>query len=366
MHFRSAIAVLAVLITAGLSPWPASAELRIGVSLPLSGNAITLAEQFLIGAQLAVEDHNRGDGEKARLIIADDGCDEALSGLAAAELKAGDPHIVTGLLCNEAAYRMADAFRESGIPVLVAGARSARITKDREREEWNIWRISPDDAAPARAAAGFLAERWAGEPYAVVDDGTVHGRLLADEFRAAMEAEDLPPQFQDTFRPTQSTQARLVRRLARAGTANVFIGAAPEDISMIARNAEEIDIALRIAGGEGLDILPFLDPEEMPPPGLLAVLRDPLDPALLQERFAERLGARGTLPHDHVFLGYQALEVALAALGDDPAPAAVTRRLRQNTFDTIYGPAEFGDDGSNRISPYGLYEWQGFSFKRIE
>ena len=49
-------------------------EIRIGMSLPLSGPAQKLARQYEFGARLALENHNTEAGNKASLYISDDGC----------------------------------------------------------------------------------------------------------------------------------------------------------------------------------------------------------------------------------------------------------------------------------------------------
>lgn len=336
----------------------------VGLSLPLTGQAGKLASLFLAGAKLALEDHNSRTGTAARLMTADDGCDREIARLAAAELKEAVPDIITGLLCNDPAYEIATQLRQTGIPVLVAGARSVRLITDREREEWNLWRLSPGDDEASTALAATLAKLWTGKAYAIVDDGTAGGRTDADGFRAGMEAAGLAPQFQDSFRPTQSTQARLVRRLQNAGVTHVFIAAGPEDIAMIARNAKELGVSLTIVGPETLDILPYLGAELQPPEGILAHLANL--PSSHPEALAvlERIAGRGIAPEPHVVLGYQAMQVALAATGDSPAETAAN--LANLTFETVLGPVRFAPDGSMAVSPYRLYRWNGTNFDPAE
>lgn len=356
-------ACLAAMIAAGATA--ARADILIGLSLPLSGNAAKLGQQFLDGARAAIEDHNAGGGEPAALTISDDNCDGEIAKLAAAELLDARPDIVTGLLCNEPAYHFAGKFRESGIPIVVAGARSIRLTRDRWREEWNVWRLSPADGDGARAATAFLGERWAGSAYAIVDDGTVYGRTLADTFRAGMEERGLPPLFQENFRPTQSTQARLVRRLRRAGVTHAFIGASGEDVAMIARNAAELEIPIALAGGGELDILPFLPEEDRPPAGLLAVMQMRGSDIEAAAAVMARLEEAGIPPDDHVLQGYRAIEVALSAArpGD---PAGSTAALLETRFETVLGPVRFNEEGANIHSPFALYSWNGEGFSILQ
>lgn len=332
-------------------------NISIGLSLPLSGAAQKLGEQFLTGAKFAIQ-HNPNHAIK--LEVLDDGCQQDLGELVATEFLASDLDIITGFLCNEPSYAAADILRKQKTPILIAGAQSERLTKDREREEWNIWRLSPGDNAAAIAAAKALSNLWSNIPYAIIDDGTVHGRTLADAFRAQMEEIGLSPHFTDTYRPTQSTQARLVRRLKKAGIQKVFIGGGAEDVAMIARNANDLKINLDVAGSEVLSVLPFLPIKQRAPNGVTAILRN--DGELLQSSkiLTDALEAQDIVPEDFMYRGYAAMQVAIQAIGETKENTILS--LKDKTFVTINGNVKFSENGENVISPYALFRWNGEIF----
>ena len=155
----------------------------IGLSIPLSGDAAELGQSFRTGAKIAMETY----GTNHQLFIADDGCDADLGALAAGDLKSQNVDIVVGLICNAPAKTMADAFAEAKTPVIVAGARSVRLIKDREREAWNLWRMSPGDDYAVEVAANAIGRLWQTTPYAIVDDGTIYGRSFTDALRVKMD-----------------------------------------------------------------------------------------------------------------------------------------------------------------------------------
>jgi len=358
--------LLLLLLTAAISlpsPHLAAATTRIGLSLPLTGSAEKLARQFEYGARLALEAHNAEAREKAELFVADDGCDAEIAALASQELLAKSVQVVTGLLCNEPAYHFAESFLENGTPLLVAGAQSERLIRDREKQGFNLWRMSPGDNEAGQSAVSHFSKAWAAKPYAIVDDGTVYGRNLADTFRAGMEAAGLPPQFQDNFRPTQSTQARLVRRLQRAGTSHVFIGASAEDVAMIARNAEEINIPLEIAGGEALSIFPYFDAELLPASSVTAVLRRAEISPELPDTLKTTLEEADLQPEPYILYGYQAVQVALSAA--KLTPKATTYELQTKVFDTLLGRVRFNRIGVNIAKQYRVYRWQNGAFRQL-
>jgi len=332
---------------------------RIGLSLPMTGTASLLAGQFLQGARLAVEELKPGGA--VELVVADDGCDTAIAELAAADLKNAGIAIATGYLCNEAAFAAVRGMRSTGIPILVAGARSERLLKDRGRENWNVWRMSPADRDAAALAAQRLSARWRGRPWAIDDDGTAYGRTFADEFRAMMEEAGQPPQFADNFRPAQSTQSGLVRRLRSSGVTAVFIAASAEDLAVIAGNMRQAEASFELAGGPTFDLLPWIEQAKDIPDGLLAVI-EPQPVTLSQAReLTEKLAEREIEPESYVYLGYAALQIAIAALRDNPA--ATSAALAETVFQTVLGNIDFDADGRNRVNPYELQIWQDGAFR---
>lgn len=332
-------------------------KIRIGLSLPLSGVAQKLGEQFLTGVKIAIQ-HN--PNHQIELEVLDDGCGRDLGELVATEFSTSDLNIITGYLCNEPSYAAANILRDKNTPILIAGAQSERLTKDREREEWNIWRMSPGDNAAAIAAAKGLSKTWQNVPYAIIDDGTVHGRTLADAFRTQMEEIGLPPHFTDTYRPTQSTQARLVRRLKKAGIQNVFIGGGAEDIAMIARNANDLKIHLGIAGSEVLSVLPFLPTDMRAPNGVTAILRNDGELLTSAKILTNALAAQDIVPEDFMYRGYAAIQVAIESTGETNEDTISS--LKAKTFETINGNVKFSKNGENTISPYSLFTWNGELF----
>lgn len=335
-----------------------TAKLKIGLSLPLSGNSALLGSQFLAGARLALGELAPDGG--IEIVTADDQCDAKIAGLAALDLKSADVTLVTGFLCNESVRPAAAVFKERGIPLLVAGARSEQIIGDANKEEWNLFRIAPGDDRAAEATFRFLSERWRGVPWAIIDDGTVYGRTLADNLRAKMEEIGQPPQFADNFRPAQSTQAGLIRRLQRSGVSAAFIAGGAEDVSIIWSNVREFGARMEVAGGEALEALPWTDAAKTTPDGLLGVMLP--DPATLPAtaELTKRMTMAAIEPEPYAFSGYAAMQLALQALR--PTGGETTQALKDTIFHTVLGNVRFDERGANRVDNYGLFVWRGGTF----
>ena len=227
-----------VLLVQTIQPAPAQ---TIGISLPLGGDYARLSGYFLDGAKLALEQSGRA--QDIKLVVADDGCDEEIGKLAIDDLKARSPAIITGFFCNAPVRLAAEAFKPLGTPILVAGARSPRLLKDKNKEEWNLWRIAADDDAGPRAAAAAISSLWRDRAFALVDDGTIYGRTYVDRMRVVLDELGTPAQFLDTFRAAQSSQAGLLRRLQRSGVNAAFVASASaDDLLVIAKNLKSLEI----------------------------------------------------------------------------------------------------------------------------
>ncbi|MEZ5870373.1 MAG: branched-chain amino acid ABC transporter substrate-binding protein [Nitratireductor sp.] len=364
-HLRFLRKIAGVLLAALVlqAPSPARSEtLKVALSLPLSGNASLLGRQFLQGARLALD--VLAPGGEIELVTADDGCDEEIAPLAMAEIRAANPAIITGFLCNDPARIAVNTFSPVSVPVLVAGARSERLLRDAAREGWRTWRMAPSDKAGAEAAFHLLSQRWRGIPWAVVDDGTVYGRTIADEFRARMEEFGNPPQFADNFRPAQSTQAGLIRRLQKSGVSAAFIAASPEDTAIIAANIRDFGAKFEIAGGESLSGLPWSQEAANIPDGLFAILESAPSARASAKSLNALLEDRGIEPEPDVYLGYATIELVLAALRS--TPAQTMDALDNTVFRTVLGNIGFDSNGANVADNYGLYVWREGSFVPVE
>ena len=326
---------------------------EIAISVPLSGDASELGRKFRTGAKLAAEMLAIDRG----LFIVDDGCDKDLAALAAQDLLDRKPAIVIGLLCNDPAKVVAGSLSGTQIPAIVAGARSVRLIKDREREDWNLWRMSPGDDYAVQIAAEGIARLWRETPYAIVDDGTIYGRSFTDLLRGRMQELGLPPQVSDSFRAAQSTQAGLLRRLQRSGVSAAFIASATtEDLVTIASNLSEFDVELDLMTTDALAVLPFLEEAKDIPPGLRIVAERLPEAPELEALLAER----EIFPELQIYQGFAAMQIAASALSDDPSQTS--SNLRTTTFQTVLGEVRFSQDGSSSYNPYKLLQWDGEVF----
>lgn len=332
----------------------------IGLIAPLSGPSSILGGQMLSGVETAFAALPMGD---TTLEIADDGCTADGGRRAASEFVTARVSIVVGFLCTEAIEAALPILKNAGIPTIAVGVRADSLTDRRLRTGWPVFRLGPRSDGEREAAAVILPQLWQDQLFAIVDDGTIYGRELAESVRSAAEQAGLKPVFVDTFRPQLDNQIALVSRLKRAGATHVLAGGDRDDIAVMGRDAAQLEAGLTIAGGETLRA----EPGEIPlATGTLMIAlpewTEVADPAI-----AKAFKEREIQPEGYVLPAFAAVQIAQAALSD---PATMARppavRLIGKEYATVLGPIRFTERGDVSENPYRLFRFDGSSFVEAE
>jgi branched-chain amino acid transport system substrate-binding protein len=356
MKTHAVISALAGIVLAGVN---AQAEpFRIGVAAPLSGSSSLLGEQIGNGAKAAAS----ADAD-VELVVADDACTAAGGAEAAHEFVASEVRIVVGFLCTESIEAALPILKQAKIPVIAVGQRADSLTDRRERTGWPVVRLGPRADGEREAAGQILTRLWRNELFAVIDDGTIYGRELAESFRISAEQAGLKPVFVDTFRPQLDNQIGLIGRLRKAGATHVFAGGDRDDIAIMARDAEKIGADMIFAGGEALRAAPGDVP--LAPGTLMVGLPEWAD--IANRNVVTALIARKIQPDGYVLPAFAAVEIATAAV----AEASVSGKpletiLTGGEFATVLGPISFDAKGDLSKNPYGVFRFDGAEFTPVD
>jgi len=329
----------------------------LGIAAPLGGPSSVLGAQIAAGAKAAALKAG------IEIAVADDACTAEGGRKAAEELVAAKVTIVVGFLCTEAIEAALPLFKEAGIAVVTPGVRTDSLTDRRHKTGWPVFRLGPRADSEQSAVAAILTELWRDRLFAIVDDGTIYGRELAESFRLASEQAGLKPVFVDTYRPQLDNQIGLAGRLRKAGATHVFVGGDFEDIAIIARDAAGLDSGLVIAGGETLRAAPGEVPLSE---GVLMIglpeWAGAADPAIVSA-----LKTGGTEPDGYVLPAYAAAEVAIAAArAVTTAGRTVADALASDTFATAIGPVKFDDKGDLTQNPFRIFRYDGNGFVALD
>jgi branched-chain amino acid transport system substrate-binding protein len=353
---RLGISCLALIAGVLLVAQAQAQEPQIGVSAPISGSSAILGAQVLEGTAAAA-------GGVADLAIADDACTAEGGADAARQFVDTQMRIVVGFLCTEAIEAALPILKEAGIPVITVGVRTDSLTDHREKTGWNVFRLGPRADGEHAAAAAILPKLWRDELFAIIDDGTIYGRELAESVRAAAEQAALKPVFVDNFRPQMDNQVGLVGRLRKAGATHVFVGGDREDIAIMARDAAASGAEMIFAGGEALRAAPGETPLAE---GTLMIGLPEWSKIAGKEAIAV-LRERQTAPDGYVLPSFAAVEIARTALADtDATGKPLAEILAGREFATAIGPIRFDGKGDLATSPYRVFRYDGERFVPME
>jgi len=323
----------------------------IGVSAPLSA--------FRGARQRSKPAHSRGTGNRCELALRTTPFGDA--GRAVAQFVA-EVVVVVGFLCTEAIEAALPILKDAGIPVIAVGVRKESLTDQREKTGWPIFRLGPRGDDERNAAAAILTRLWRDDLFAIIDDGTIYGRELAETVRAVAEQAALKPVFVDTFRPQMDNQIGLVGRLRKAGATRVFAGGDGADIAIMGRDAAELGADITFAGGEALRA-----PLDVPFAAGTLMIAQPEWSEVADKPVLDAFAAANILPEGYALPAYAGVQIGAAASAEaqkDGTPPA--QALNGRDFPTAIGTVRFDQKGDLSQNPYRAFRFDGRRFAPLE
>lgn len=353
MHLAKLITGALAGLLAGLM---AAQAQTIGVAAPLSGASELLGRQIEGGAKLAARANGVG------LVVADDACSAEGGAEAARKFAEAKVDVVVGFLCTEAIEAALPILKDAGIPVITPGVRTESLTDQREKTGWPVFRLAPRGDDERNAAAAILTRLWRENLFAVIDDGTIYGRELAETVRATAEQAALKPVFVDTFRPQLDNQIGLVGRLRKAGATRIFAGGDGADIAIMARDAGKLGADMTFAGGEALRAAQG----DVPYTAGTLMIAQPEWAEAADKTVLDAFAAAGIVPEGYALPAYAAVEVAVAASAQAGGATPLAQALSGHDFSTAIGPIRFDDKGDLTQNPYRAWRFDGTRFVPTE
>ncbi|MDX8497190.1 branched-chain amino acid ABC transporter substrate-binding protein [Mesorhizobium sp. VK4C] len=335
----------------------ANADMLVGVAAPLSGPSAILGKQIEAGSGLAAE----AQGIAVKTV--DDACTADGGAAAARQFVDAKVGIVVGFLCTEAIEAALPILKDANIPIITIGVRTESLTDRRAKTGWPVYRLGPRGDDERNAVATILTRLWQNDLFAIVDDGTIYGREIAETFRTAAEQAALKPVFVDTFRPQLDNQIGLVGRLKKAGATKVFAGGDGDDIAIMGRDAAQLDVGITFAGGETLRTptgdVPYAVGTLMIALPEWAEIADP--------KVVQAFGERKIVTDGYTFPAYAAVQVAKAATADaENSGKSLAEALTGHDFATAIGTIRFDEKGDLSQNPFRAFRFDGSRFVPLE
>ncbi|NRG18088.1 branched-chain amino acid ABC transporter substrate-binding protein [Rhizobiales bacterium] len=351
------LAGLLVLILAG----PARAEIIIGVAGPMSGQFAAFGEQMRIGAEEAAADINASggiNGETIVLRIEDDKCTDEQALAVANQFVGMGAGFVVGHVCFNASIAGSKVYADRQI-IQISPATTNNAYTD-ERPGPGIFRIARRDDGQGKAAGDFLAREFADKRIAIIHDGSVYGRGLADATRAAMKAAGKTEELYESYEPGRNDYSVLVSRLNQEGVEVVFIGGYHAEAAVIRRQMSERGLEDAVVmGGDALMAAEFgLIAGDAAEGTLIVLPADPIRNAAAVPVVAQ-LQQAGKSAEGYTLHTYAALETIAQAAKKAGSTEfeAIVEAMNEMEFDTVVGPFTFDGKGDATRDGYAVYRW---------
>jgi branched-chain amino acid transport system substrate-binding protein len=333
----------------------------VGLSLPLTGSLSPIAQRMNVGATRALQ-HLKDQGQSVELVTVDDGCDANTVAQSAQAFTAARVNIVVGPLCFKIAVALAEALRQPAnqdnpVPVVAVNNRNKLLERLRDVDELPLYSLSNAPYSEAKAVVDLILPRFKKRPFAILDDGSVYGRALAEDLRLQGELVGQRAILSTNFRPLQTSQISLLRRLKKSGVEAVFIAATADDVVTITDDMKALKLDWMVATGERGQLLPYTTGLNSNLAGVLAVR----ERNLVTDQTREIMGDLGEadLENSHL-LGH-----ALVEIGATAARRGL-KDLVGHSFNTIIGPVKFDQSGLASPAPFIATQWQNGTFETLD
>src|SRR3954447_11166183 len=314
MRVRAVLLAAALVLPVTIVADPARADIPIAIVGPVSVTAMTdqyaaFGEEMTRGTEMAVRDVNdRGgvNGERLRLLIADDACDPDQALRVAEELARQRVALVVGHFCSGASIAASKVYHEAGVLMISPASTNPRLT---EQGFANVFRIAGRDDVQGAFAADYVVDHGLAERVAIVHDGTAFGEGIADEFRRRLGERGVPVAMDGAIAQGDRDFTPLIGRMREAGVRLVYFGGYHVEAGLFARQAHDQGLAARLvvnsamvnrefwdlAGGGGEGTLMTFGPDPRELPAAAGVVR--------------RFEAEGYSPEGRTLLVYAAVQV---------------------------------------------------------
>jgi branched-chain amino acid transport system substrate-binding protein len=339
----------------------AQAQIKMGMTGPVTGPNAAFGAQLKNGTDQAVEDINAGGGimgQKITLSYGDDVSDPK-QGVSIANKFAGDGiKFVIGPFNSGVTMPSSEVYAESGILEITPSATNPKIT---ERNLWNIFRTCGRDDQQGAVAAAYIVKNMKGKKIAIVHDKTTYGQGLADETKKAMNKSGMKEVLYEGINLGEKDFSALVSKIKAANADLVYWGGLHTEGGLIVRQMRDQGVKAVLMGGDGITSDEFAT---VGGPGVEGTLMTfPPDPRKRPEAKAvvEKFRAKKFEPEAYTLYSYAAVEIikqaAEQAKSLDPKKVAEVMHSGKK-FKTVIGELGYDKKGDITRPDYVMYVWK--------
>ena len=335
---------------------------------PLTGQYASFGEQLEQGAIAAVADLNAAGGVLgAQLVLetGDDACDPKQAVAVANSLASKGVPIVIGHFCSGSSIPASNVYAEENMIQISPASTNPQFT---ERGLDNVFRTCGRDDQQGLIAGAYLAENHGNDRIAIVHDKTAYGKGLADETRAALNANGVTEVLYEAYTAGEKDYSTLVSKLKLERVDVLYVGGYHSEAGLIVRQMRDQGLDTQLISGDALVSQEYWAITGEAGQGTrMTFAPDPRnnpEAASVVKRFREEMNYE---PEGYTLYTYAAIQAwaQAAETAGSLDPEAIKAALRSGSFDTVLGTLSFDDKGDIEGPSYVFYEWRDGDYQQI-
>ncbi|NTU71372.1 MAG: branched-chain amino acid ABC transporter substrate-binding protein [Coriobacteriia bacterium] len=248
--------------TGGTTGGTEAKTITIGIGAPLTAGAVALGKGMARGANLAVDEANKGEAAKAAGItfktVEGDDQGDPKTGVTVANTFASDPTLVgvMGHLNSGVSIPASKVYAQKKIVQISPASTNPALT---QQGLTNVFRVCTTDAVQGPAAADYAFDLLGFKTAYVVDDSTPYGTGLADEFAKEFEAKGGKILGRQKTSDQDKDFNALVTKIKGTSPELIYYGGIYNAGALLAKQAKEAGLKAPLMGGDGLYDAEFIN-----------------------------------------------------------------------------------------------------------
>ncbi|WP_341960287.1 branched-chain amino acid ABC transporter substrate-binding protein [Pseudomonas sp. RC10] len=359
--YRKGFLALAVATAMGVATF-AQADVKIGVSGPMTGANASFGLQFWKGAQAAADAINAAggvNGEKIALTQYDDAC-EPKQAVAVANKAASDKMVgVVGHFCSSSTIPASEVYDEAGIITITPASTNPNVT---ERGLGAMFRMCGRDDQQGIVAGDYIVDVLKGKKVAVINDKDTYGKGLADATAKQLTARGVKPVLEEGLTRGEKDFSALVTKIRGAGADVVYFGGLHPEAGPLVRQMRE----------QGLKDVKFMSDDGVVTDELVTTaggaqyvdgvyMTFGADPRLLPDSKAvvDQFRKGGYEPEGYTLYSYASVQALAAAFTGAKSTKGeeAAKWLKAHPVKTVMGEKNWDTKGDLKVSDYVVYQW---------
>ncbi|MFJ5298264.1 branched-chain amino acid ABC transporter substrate-binding protein [Pseudomonas sp. NPDC088368] len=359
--YRKGFLALAVATAMGVATF-AQADVKIGVSGPMTGANASFGLQFWKGAQAAADAINAAggvNGEKIALTQYDDAC-EPKQAVAVANKAASDKMVgVVGHFCSSSTIPASEVYDEAGIITITPASTNPNVT---ERGLGAMFRMCGRDDQQGIVAGDYIVDVLKGKKVAVINDKDTYGKGLADATAKQLTARGVKPVLEEGLTRGEKDFSALVTKIRGAGADVVYFGGLHPEAGPLVRQMRELglkDVKFMSDDGVVTDELVTTAGGAQYVDGVYMTFG--ADPRLLPDSKAvvDQFRKGGYEPEGYTLYSYASVQALAAAFTGAKSTKGeeAAKWLKAHPVKTVMGEKNWDTKGDLKVSDYVVYQW---------